>query len=211
MLITLKLYVCFYKKIVWRSGPGNQQMVSRGSSPDCRQDTYNDQSMTMPGIYSGTARYCCRSHLCNSVPTLHEIFHSFTNLNSYIDNILLTYPNYRLKFQSITKKELDLTYQRIVPDQVIEDTVAHMDFVIPFKNLNRLNLTIRALSGFRTEIDHRVSCVHKLSLFCVISLRFLEGVVDLTRIQQLIVYIKYSYYGSHFCITWQEKSFSINN
>ncbi|CAF0718924.1 unnamed protein product [Adineta ricciae] len=55
-------------KIVWRSGPGNHQMVSRGASADCRQDAYNDQSMTMPSIFSGTARYCCRGHLCNSVP-----------------------------------------------------------------------------------------------------------------------------------------------
>ncbi|CAF0936084.1 unnamed protein product [Adineta steineri] len=62
-------------KVVWRSGPGNQQIVSRGASADCRQDSYNDQTMTIPGIFSGTARYCCRNHLCNSVPT--SIRHSF--------------------------------------------------------------------------------------------------------------------------------------
>ncbi|CAF2854059.1 unnamed protein product [Rotaria sp. Silwood2] len=56
-------------KIVWRSGRGNQQMVSRGASSDCRQDSYNDPSMAIPGVFSGIARYCCRRHLCNSAPT----------------------------------------------------------------------------------------------------------------------------------------------
>ncbi|CAF1504952.1 unnamed protein product [Rotaria sp. Silwood1] len=56
-------------KIVWPSGRGNQQMVSRGASSDCRQNSYNDPSMAIPGVFSSTARYCCRSHLCNSAPT----------------------------------------------------------------------------------------------------------------------------------------------
>ncbi|CAF1193797.1 unnamed protein product [Rotaria sordida] len=55
-------------KIVWQSGRGNQQIVSRGASSDCRQDNYNDQSMAIPGVFSGVARYCCRKHLCNSTP-----------------------------------------------------------------------------------------------------------------------------------------------
>ncbi len=55
--------------MVWRSRVGSQRIVSRGASADCRQDSYNDPSMSVPGVFSGTARYCCRNHLCNSAPS----------------------------------------------------------------------------------------------------------------------------------------------
>ncbi|CAF0936102.1 unnamed protein product [Adineta steineri] len=53
----------------------------------------------------------------------HEIFHTFTNISSYIDNVLLDYSNYRLNFKSITKKEFDLVCQRITPSHVISLTL----------------------------------------------------------------------------------------
>ncbi|CAF1310268.1 unnamed protein product [Rotaria sordida] len=116
-------------KIVWPSGRGNQQIVSRGASSDCRQDSYNDQDMAIPGVFSGVGRYCCRKHLyIFPVELIHEllsyfsageIFYTFTNISSYIDNVLFTYSKYRVDFKSITKREFDIVCQQIIPNQVI--------------------------------------------------------------------------------------------
>lgn len=54
----------------------------------------------------------------------YEIFNTFSNVSSYIDNVLLTYSNYCVNFKSVAKKEFDFVCQRIIPDQVIQLTLS---------------------------------------------------------------------------------------
>jgi hypothetical protein len=54
----------------------------------------------------------------------HEILHTFTNVSSYVDAVLLTYPYYCINFKSISKTNFNLVCQRIIPDQVIALTLS---------------------------------------------------------------------------------------
>jgi hypothetical protein len=66
-------------------------------------------------------------HLLNYF-SAYEIFHSFTNVSSYIDHILSAYSSYSVNFKSITKKEFDFVCHRIIPEQVISLTLSdHKD------------------------------------------------------------------------------------
>jgi len=62
-------------------------------------------------------------HLLNYF-SAYEIFYTFTNVSSYIDNVLLVYSNYCVNFKSVTKKEFEFVCQRIIPDQVISLTLS---------------------------------------------------------------------------------------
>ena len=54
----------------------------------------------------------------------HEIFHTFFNINNYIDSIIRSYPNHRLHLKSIRKSEFHLLCSHIQPEQVISLTLS---------------------------------------------------------------------------------------
>jgi hypothetical protein len=54
----------------------------------------------------------------------HEILYTFTNVSSYIDNVLLNYSNYCVNFKSVTRKEFESVCQRIKPNQVVSLTLS---------------------------------------------------------------------------------------
>ncbi|CAF4693444.1 unnamed protein product, partial [Rotaria magnacalcarata] len=63
-------------------------------------------------------------HILFSYLLAHEIFYSFLNINSYLDAAIVSYPNYQLNFQSISKYYFDLVCQHISPKRVIAITLS---------------------------------------------------------------------------------------
>ncbi|CAF1342447.1 unnamed protein product, partial [Rotaria sp. Silwood1] len=53
----------------------------------------------------------------------HEIFHAFTRLSSYIDNVLVGYDRYSISLSSMVKHQFDLMCLHIRPEQVISITI----------------------------------------------------------------------------------------
>ncbi len=66
-------------------------------------------------------------HLLNHF-SAHEILYTFTNVSSYIDDVLLKYSNYCVNFKSVTRKEFESVCQRIKPDQVVSLTLSDDEY-----------------------------------------------------------------------------------
>jgi hypothetical protein len=58
----------------------------------------------------------------------HEILYTFTNVSSYIDDVLLNYSNYCVNFKSVTRKEFESVCQRIKLDQVVSLTLSDDEY-----------------------------------------------------------------------------------
>ncbi|CAF3979495.1 unnamed protein product [Rotaria sordida] len=54
----------------------------------------------------------------------HEILFTFSYISDYVNEVLLSYLDYRLDFKSIQKSDFDLVCHRIRPDQVVSLTIS---------------------------------------------------------------------------------------
>lgn len=57
----------------------------------------------------------------------HEILQAFSNLNSFFDGILSTYPYYRLNFKSISRANFDFVCEHIMPNQVVSLVLSDLE------------------------------------------------------------------------------------
>ncbi|CAF3031780.1 unnamed protein product [Rotaria sp. Silwood2] len=131
-------------KIVWRSGRGNQQMVSRGASSDCRQDSYNDPSMAIPGFT------CLRSL------TLIDIGPDFwESIVTKLQGL-----KYLRSFLYISSTRIESWVSNISDDEVTELDKRLSDSYCPIlSQLNRLALSHGDFLG-----SVQFPCLHHLTL-----------------------------------------------
>ncbi|CAM4973223.1 unnamed protein product [Rotaria socialis] len=122
-------------------------------------------------------------HILFSYFLAHEIFYSFLNINSYLDAAIVSYPNYQLNFQSISKYYFDLVCQHISPKRVIaitlsddNDTCGQSDIFLSRFQIDQF-VKLRSLTLIRIELKslkYINSYLHKLdqlvSLTCDLTL-----------------------------------------
>ncbi|CAF0945030.1 unnamed protein product [Rotaria sp. Silwood1] len=98
----------------------------------------------------------------------HEIFYAFTQISTYVDNVLVSYDRYSISLSSMLKHQFDLMCRLIRPEQVISITIVDNDDTPDQSKLFFSKFDIRQFINLRSYaiISSDQSIFLQLDLLC---------------------------------------------